>query len=99
MDDLESSEQERNAAKWDTTSLGCFYILIASGVSGTSNSIAQDLVLSAIDWLCLTVLSSSFSSRWHDFYQLPAFQLQIGNPALSQGQFNCRESCCFFSSW
>jgi len=49
MDDLESSEQKRNTAKWDTTSLGCFYILIASGVSGTSDSIAQDLVLSAID--------------------------------------------------
>lgn len=49
MDDLESSEQERNTAKWDTTSLGCFYVLIASGVSGTSDSTAQDLVLSATD--------------------------------------------------
>lgn len=49
MDDLESSEQKRNTAKWDTAGLGCFYILIPSGVSGTSDSIAQDLVLSAID--------------------------------------------------
>lgn len=49
MDDLECSEQERNTAKWDTTSLGCFHVLRASGVSGTSDSIAQDLVLSVID--------------------------------------------------
>jgi len=49
MDDLESSEQERNTAKWGTTSLGSFSIPIASGVSGTSYSIVQELVLSAID--------------------------------------------------
>lgn len=49
MDDLESSEQERNTAKWDTTSVGCFYIPIASGVSGTSYSIVQELVLCPID--------------------------------------------------
>lgn len=49
MDDLESSEQERSMAKWDTTSAGCFYIPFASGVSGTSYSIVQELVLSAID--------------------------------------------------